>query len=219
MRILVTTLFFIQAMFSCGQEIKGRLYLKTGLAICNFTHNNKGASGRFANGYNIGVAADLKFKEGRNITRTGELLLINKGGYNNVSIPTYDQFGQLAGTGSASFPVKLTYISASSGIRFKIKDHIYLSLSPRVDYLISFKSKAHGYSDPRTKKDFQPFTGGISYSIGFLQFNKAQGFFFELQGQNDFFKSGDRKSIGLFYNNYYGLTIGFHFLQYKDGDK
>lgn len=38
----------------------------------------------------------------------------------------------------------------------------------------------------------------------------------ELQGQSDFFKAGDKKSIGVFYNNYYGINFGFNIAAEKD---
>jgi len=215
LRLLLAKLFLLLATFVYGQESAGRLYLKTGAGRCNFRPNSKGAEKAFAYGYQLGIAADLDFKKNRKITRSGELLFINKGGYNIVPLPTYDQYGQPAGIGAEIFPVKLNYLSASSGLKLKLSKFIYLNLSARLDYLLSVKSKAKFYSDDRRKNDFKPFTGGLSYSVGFLKFEKSMGIFVELQGQNDMTKSGDKKG-GLFYNNYYGLNIGFHFLKYKD---
>lgn len=218
MKRLITIIFIVLTVVSFGQENRARLYLKAGGGLPNFRQNNNGANRSFVYGYNFGYGMDNKYKNGRKYTATGELLFIQKGGYNMVIIPTYDQFGQFTGSGTETFPIKLNYLSITSGIKFKISNIIYLSVAARLDYLLSFKSKPYKYSDPRTKKDFQMFTGGLSYSIGILRFKKIRGLFFELQGQNDFFKSGDKKSIGQFYNNYYGINIGFHIAAEKTKD-
>jgi hypothetical protein len=218
MKQLITIILIVQTILSFGQENRARLYLKTGVALANFKQNNNGVKRGFVYGYNFGFGLDNKYKNDRKYTTTGELLFIQKGGYNMVVVPTYDQFGQFNGSGSETFPIKLNYLSITSGIKFKISNILYFSIAPRLDYLLSFKSKPYKYNDVRTKKDFQMFTGGLSYSIGILRFKKVRGLFFELQGQNDFFKSGDKKLIGRFYNNYYGINIGFHIAGEKTKD-
>ena len=87
----------------------------------------------------------------------------------------------------------------------------YIRLAPRIDYLIRFRSKRYVTTEFRNKDDFQPFTGGISYSIGVLNFEKKKGLFFEIHGQNDFLKSQGNKIDDIYYNNFYGFNVGFNF--------
>ena len=207
---ILTVIFISQAIFLFGQENRVRASIKVGFALANFSQTKKNKVFNYLYGYNFGFSIDNNYKKNRKATSSSELLFIQKGGYNQVEVPTVDKFGQIIGIGSETFPVKLSYLSLSYGVKLKVFNLVYLRIAPRLDYLLNFKSKPYFYVDTRIKKDFYMFTGGLSYSLGILRFKKLRGLFLEFQGQNDFLKSGDKKSIGKFYNNYYGINIGFH---------
>lgn len=216
MRNSIIFLFFLALFSAQAQENRRRMAIKAGSGLSHFFKNSKGADGDFVYCYNLDLVSDGNFTRHRRYTVSGEISYIQKGGYNKVDILAYTSTGQSVPVGTEKFPIKLSYLNLSYGIKLKLSKNLYCRLAPRFDYLLNFKSNPRFFKDSRSKKDFQSFTGGFSYSIGILRFDKINGLIVELQGQNDLFRSGDKKSIGTFYNNYYGINIGFNIAAEKD---
>ena len=142
-----------------------------------------------------------------------DISYIQKGDHN------YSPIGDI---GSASYLVTINYISFSPIIKVSFWKIFFIKAGPRIDIFTSFKNnfKPDLYfpssPDPRTNKDFNAFTYGITYGFGICTGKNRVKFICELTGQNDFSKSSYNKASGqTFINNCYLLNFGVTVMLHK----
>lgn len=141
-----------------------------------------------------------------------DISFIQKGGLNYSPVYSYDQWGQLIGIGSETYPVIINYISFFPTIKAIFWKIIFVKAGPRIDAFVSFKKQDKFSSDQRTNKDFNPTTFGATYGIGICTGKKRTKFICELIGQNDFTNSSYNKASGQTFRNFcyiinFGVTI------------
>lgn len=140
-----------------------------------------------------------------------DISYIQKGGFNHVFYHSYDDYGQLLSTGTGSYPITINYISISPLFKTNFWKILFMKAGPRLDVFTSFKQRKMVVPsvDPKTNKDFEPLTYGITYGLGVCLGKNRVKFISELVGQNDFSNSSYSKLTGqTFKNNCYLLNFG-----------
>lgn len=125
-----------------------------------------------------------------------------KGAYNSSPIYSYNEFGQILGTGEEAYPVRINYISVSPTVKFNFAQLFFVKAGPRMDVFTNFNESSLFGVDIRTNKDFNAATLGITYGAGICAGKKRAKFICEVIGQNDFTQSSYNKATSQAYKNY-----------------
>ena len=154
----------------------------------------------------------LTFGSKKQLDFNTDLSFIQKGGYNYSPIYSYDQWGQLVGTGAETYPVTITYLSFSPTVKANFRKVLFVKAGPRMDGFINFKAKDRFSSEKRTSKDFNVTTFGVTYGLGICTGKNRVKFICEFVGQNDFTNSSYYKITGQTFRNFsfilnFGVTI------------
>jgi hypothetical protein len=135
---------------------------------------------------------------------------IQKGGSNYSPILAYDPYGQSVGIGSETYAVTINYISFSPCFKANIWKILFVKAGPRCDVFTGFhKAELVPGNDPRSSKDFNATTCGLTYGIGLCTGKKRVKFVSEIVGQNDFTQSSYNKASNQTFKNYsYLVNLG-----------
>ncbi len=159
--------------------------------------------------YGLAVTVEptiITFGKQKQFDLNTDISFIQKGGGN------YSPIFTSAGTGSERYPVAINYFSFSPTFKWNYFKTLFVKAGPRIDVLSSFNTKDRFASDPRTRKDFNSFTYGLTYGIGICTGKKTTKFIFEFVGQNDFSDSSYNPASGQTFRNFcYLVNFGVTF--------
>jgi hypothetical protein len=199
-----------------GQALT-KLSIKTGPTFCGQQKTpSQYAEGGMTNGYSGTIEPTwLTFGTKKQIDINSDFSFIRKGGTNMSRIYTYDQFGQLAGSGSETYKVALDYFSFSPNLKWNFSKLFFIKAGPRIDVLLNYDTRDRFSSDGRTRNDFESLNYGLSYGFGMSAGKKRTKFILEVLGQHDFSAASYHPSTGQTFTNYcfllnVGVTVGLH---------
>ena len=203
-------LFILLCNLSFAQSLS-KISIKVGPTIIGQKKTPPGfAEGGMTNGFSASLEPTLfTFGSKKQFDFTADISFIRKGGANRSPIFTYDPNGIPLGVGSETYKVTIDYLSLSPTLKMNFKERFFVKAGPRVDAFINFRTKDRFDSDPRTKKDFDPVTYGVTYGFGMTTNKEKMNLIFEFLAQNDLSKSSYNKASGqTFRNNCYLINLG-----------
>lgn len=208
MRFFLFALIILSSTFVHGQWFP-RLSIKLGTSISGQIK----APPIFGDGgviYGLAVTVEpaiITFGAQKQFDLNTDISFIQKGGgnYTPITAPT-------GGTGGERYKVIINYFSFSPTFKWNYFKTLFVKAGTRIDVLSSFNTKDRFASDPRTRKDFNSFTYGVTYGIGICAGKKATKFIFEFVGQNDFSNSSYNPASGQTFRNFcYLVNFGVIF--------